>query len=636
MNGADDPRPAAALEYHNRGYAVTPLAGKKPVLRNWPHCPLTREQIEQWQGMADLGVADNHNLGVVFRTTDRLVGVDVDCKHRAPGMTTLAAWKTQLPGVFDQPFQITPSGGLHFLWRVPADVDLISLPNGNAAPGIEVYTRNHQFVLSPSFTEQGRYRGSSGPIVLPPISELPAAPRELIELLQSLGSRKRTSSNTEPDRAPSEELFRKAVALLPNEGQYDGRDEWLRIIMAMKGACEGTDFEEIGEELAQEWCAKWPGGNDPVYVSKTYQENRPKASWHTLRAEVEKHTKVSLAAEEALAVFNGVPLPPVPSTERIIRVRTLAEIDDSPPADLLLGMCEPDGQTLLYAAGGTGKGSTLAYAAGELIKLGIRPLIYDAEDHPKEWARRTAGLGIDRSQIAYVQPRDLPKELMGRPLWDIVPYLGRIMDRTGSAILFVDSILAAAGVGEERLKSDAQAPYLLARALDEMGRPSVTLGHTPKGSPEGDPYGSVAWVNAARLTWLGTAAEGDGHVVRWRPRKRNERGYIAPVRLAFEYADGKRLSGVVRSDDDYSTKAWLLGALAVGPRSVSALADELIDTFPPEGPIAKALDAAKERLGRALRRLRLDGLVVRSGSGPKVTWGLSSLGGLASELEALA
>ena len=56
----------------------------------------------------------------------------------------------------------------------------------------------------------------------------------------------------------------------------------------------------------------------------------------------------------------------------------------------------------------------------------------------------------------------------------------------------------------------------------------------------------MAWVAAMRMTWIGTRGEGDGHHVRWRPRKRNERGYIAGVLLTFEYGDDGRPCAVTR------------------------------------------------------------------------------------------
>lgn len=300
--------------------------------------------------------------------------------------------------------------------------------------------------------------------------------------------------------------------------------------------------------------------------------------------------------------------------------RTLADISDAPPGELTLGMIE-DGPNLFYALGGTGKGSTGAWMVGELLGHGIRPMIYDAENRPKEWARRVSGLGIDRSQVIYLQPADLPQRLLGQPLWEVAPHLGRVAKATRTGLLLVDSVLPSVGVGEDRLKSDPQLPYLYVAALDALGIPSVSFGHPPKGQPDGEPFGSVAWVNAMRLTWLGTQAEADGHVVRWRPRKRNERGHIPGVLLTFEYGEDGRLAAVTQTDDEESTREWILAALNPKPRTVADMADEQYADMdnPPSGEVERI----KDRLSKALRRMARDGWVEKASEGGRnVPWQL--------------
>jgi hypothetical protein len=206
--------------------------------------------------------------------------------------------------------------------------------------------------------------------------------------------------------------------------------------------------------------------------------------------------------------------------------RTLADISDEPPGPLLLGMLEPAGPALAYASPGVGKGTTGAWVIRELQRLGMRPMVYDAERRPREWARRVSGLGGDRSRVVYLEPPDLGPTYAGRPLWESAEVIRAVTRATGADLLIVDSVLPSVGLGEERLRTDAQVPYLYVQALDALGIPSLSFGHPPKGQPEGDPFGSFAWVGAMRLTWLGTAAEGAGHRIRWRPRKRNERGHI--------------------------------------------------------------------------------------------------------------
>lgn len=300
--------------------------------------------------------------------------------------------------------------------------------------------------------------------------------------------------------------------------------------------------------------------------------------------------------------------------------RTLADIDDAPLCELLFEMLEPDGPTLLYGAGGVGKGMTCAWLIRECVRARIKPMIYDAECHPREWRRRITGLGVQPEDVVYVQPSDLPPALLGKPLPFVVPHLGKIATAADRGILFLDSILAAANLSEDGLRADARAPYQYVGALGELTIPSVSLGHTPKLSTTGDPYGSVSWVNAMRLTWLGTHAEGDGHRVRWTPRKRNERGHIPAVLLSFMYDDFGRLRDVRREDDERVTRAWLTDALIGGPRSVEDLAEELIADSDVTN-YGDALAKAKERIRQTLNRMRRAGLASKA-AGKGSPWAL--------------
>lgn len=315
------------------------------------------------------------------------------------------------------------------------------------------------------------------------------------------------------------------------------------------------------------------------------------------------------------------PTPPEPADDGPpLTCRTIADIPRRDPAPLLLGLVEPEGPTLIYGAGGVGKGSTCAWLTRELLAESVRPLIYDAEGHPEEWRARLDGLGVDGSRVGYIEPHELPAHLLGRPLHDVVPHLGDIARHGGYGMLVVDSILAAANLSEDGLKSDAAAPYRYTAALGRLGIPSVSIGHTPKQSPNGDPYGSVSWINAMRLTLLATRAEGDGHRVRLIPRKRNQRGRIAACLLTFAYDDASQLCGVTRQDDDRATRDRLLELLANGPQTVEDLAEAMIADD--DGPYQAALDAAKETVRKALNRMRRDGRVHRQGQRRPFLWAL--------------
>lgn len=302
--------------------------------------------------------------------------------------------------------------------------------------------------------------------------------------------------------------------------------------------------------------------------------------------------------------------------------RTLADVDDAAPGPLLFGMLEDGGSSLAYAAPGTGKGSLGAALICEALEAGMRPAVFDAERRPREWARRVSGLGGDRSRVRYLDPSDLGPKLAGRPFWEQAEALGALTRAAGVDLFLLDSLLPAAGVGEDRLKSDAQAPFLFVRALDSLGVTTLSFGHPPKGQPEGDPFGSMAWVAAFRLTWIGTKAEGEGHRVRWRPRKRNERGHVPGVLFTFQYGDDGRLCAVGREDDDESTRDWILGALVSGPRTVGELAEDMLDET--DNAPAGELDRIKDRMRRSLHRMARDGWIERLGQrgSRNARWGL--------------
>ena len=62
----------AALEYHRRGLMVTPLHGKRPVLKNWQQRELSDQEISNYFGGA-------RNIGIVLGGLAGIADVDLDC-----------------------------------------------------------------------------------------------------------------------------------------------------------------------------------------------------------------------------------------------------------------------------------------------------------------------------------------------------------------------------------------------------------------------------------------------------------------------------------------------------------------------------------------------------------------------------
>jgi hypothetical protein len=83
------------------------------------------------------------------------------------------------------------------------------------------------------------------------------------------------------DQAPSVQHVRDAVERIPNTEETD-RNAFVGIGYAIKAAV-GEENEDAGLEIYQNWCARWPGGNDPNDVASTWSTLRdPENGWNYL------------------------------------------------------------------------------------------------------------------------------------------------------------------------------------------------------------------------------------------------------------------------------------------------------------------------------------------------------------------
>ena len=112
------------LAAHARGWNVTPLDGKRPILLGWQRgLPVTPDMIRRW-------VAEGYNLGIVCGApSGGLVVIDIDPAH---GGTVPAELKDVATVT-----AITGGGGLHIYLRAPADVK-VGCSVGTLAPGVDV------------------------------------------------------------------------------------------------------------------------------------------------------------------------------------------------------------------------------------------------------------------------------------------------------------------------------------------------------------------------------------------------------------------------------------------------------------------------------------------------------------------
>ena len=72
----------AAIDYQGRSFTVTPLHGKRPVLRRWQERYLSESELPDY-------FVDGRNLGIVLGGAAGLVDVDLD----NPVAVDVAAWR---------------------------------------------------------------------------------------------------------------------------------------------------------------------------------------------------------------------------------------------------------------------------------------------------------------------------------------------------------------------------------------------------------------------------------------------------------------------------------------------------------------------------------------------------------------
>jgi hypothetical protein len=152
----------AAFEYHRRGFTVTPLHGKRPVLKNWQQRELSDQEIPHYFG-------DERNVGIVLGGLAGIVDVDLDCP-----MAVVAA-DLLLPDTMESGRENSPRSHRWCVCESAPRSKAYSLTKRMAdrlmvEPGeatlVELRSRGRQTVVAPSVhpVDRDRYLWHSGEI----------------------------------------------------------------------------------------------------------------------------------------------------------------------------------------------------------------------------------------------------------------------------------------------------------------------------------------------------------------------------------------------------------------------------------------------------------------------------------------
>lgn len=315
--------------------------------------------------------------------------------------------------------------------------------------------------------------------------------------------------------------------------------------------------------------------------------------------------------------------------ETTIGLRTAADLlHGDPPPQLVDPFLTPEGATVMYARGGTGKGMVTCWLIQGLVSAGHRVLILDYEGHEREWGSRLRGLGLTDDELAsvhYRNPYGLDWDAPTGPLSKVAPLVRADCDRLGITYVVVDSYSVATSNGDTMGGETAAREYFT--ALSSIGRPSLTIAHVrgDSGRFPDRPWGSVHIHNLARETWavekLGDEHDTDPDLIAFGPRiinlelrnkKSNTRGQSPAQFVSFSFfADGTI-------------------TVSTGRPSGRAIADLIADVLA-DGPMTAARIAAaikedtgetisEDSIGRTMRRHAKQFLAVE-GKRPR-TWSL--------------
>ena len=160
-------------------------------------------------------------------------------------------------------------------------------------------------------------------------------------------------------------------------------------------------------------------------------------------------------------------------------------------------------------------------------------LIVDYENHPDEWARRIFGLDGPElmNRVLHVAPLTAAWTGPRGAIWAQAAELRELAIAFEADYMLVDSLVPACA-GSDPLKPESVSLYT--GALEYIGLPTLSLGHTDKAENLKYPFGSVFWHNLSRFTY---SMKADGGAVILQNRKHNNYARVAPQKIEVQWLE---------------------------------------------------------------------------------------------------
>lgn len=278
--------------------------GKRPIHPNWTRREYSTEAVIKEAGQS------NRNLGV--RLTSSQLAIDVDPRNGGnEGFTDLCLSIGLDPSIF--PHVITGSGGSHYYLSKPDDI--LIRDTLKDFKGVEFKSKGRQVVAAGSIHPDTKqfYRWNED---APPLSEIPAAPSELLDLIK----RPEHSKDVTPGGQYTPEQLARALEALPPE-DFRKHDDWLQFMMACHHATQGEARREYIE-----WSTSDPMYKDHAEVigrrwDSLHSDKMDGITYRTLNHYLQKYGASNLQAPNEIGndFDDEVDLPADASTE-VIRV----------------------------------------------------------------------------------------------------------------------------------------------------------------------------------------------------------------------------------------------------------------------------------------------------------------------------
>lgn len=260
---------------------------------------------------------------------------------------------------------------------------------------------------------------------------------------------------------------------------------------------------------------------------------------------------------------------------------------DAPPP-LAGPYLTPEGPTVIYARGGTGKGVVCCWFIKRLVAAGHVVMIIDYEGHQREWGSRLRGLGLSDVELAnvhYRAPWGPDWTTQTGALAVVADLIRDDAERLGVTYLVVDSFSVATSNGDTMGGEQAAREYF--SALARIGLPSCTIAHVrgDSGRFPDRPFGSVFVHNLARETWaverLGDGQSESGsdlprmgaHLLSLELRnKKANAGPLCPAQfVTFSFFGDGKIEVSTDRPADHSIADLAADVLARGPATLAAI-----------------------------------------------------------------